>query len=95
MLGFEWNALKPGDRVLVHDDRDPGLALHPGVVHLVQTRAGALNDVAIRLARTGPSVVRPRRQAVHGAPLDRHFECWRCDAIAERSSGTARGAMAA
>lgn len=95
MLGFEWNALKPGDRVLVHDDRDPGFVLREGVVRFVQTRTGAPNDVAIALDRTEPSITRPRRQAVHSAPIERHFECWRCDAIAERSSGTAGGAMAA
>jgi hypothetical protein len=30
MLGFEWNSLRTGDHVMVHDDLDPGLELHQG-----------------------------------------------------------------
>lgn len=79
MLPFQWNALRIGDRVLVHDDRTPGLDAHPGAVAIVEARRGRTNDVAIRMDATG-QIVRPRRHAVHQVPLDRRFTCWRCDA---------------
>ena len=31
MLPFQWNALRVGDRVSVHDDHAPGLDIHEGV----------------------------------------------------------------
>jgi len=81
MLPFQWNALRVGDRVSVHDDHAPGLDIHEGVVAIVQTRRGGANEVSIRIETTD-RVVRPRRHAVHQLPLDRRFWCWRCDAIA-------------
>ena len=85
MLRFEWDALKPGDAVLVHNDDDPELALAAGSVVLVQSRGGAANELAIRMTSSA-ALVRPRRPAVHMAPLDRRFECWRCDASAARAA---------
>ena len=76
MLTFEWNALGVGDHVVVHDDRDPGLTLHDGVVRIVEARRGVANDVRIRV---DGAVRRVRRHAVHMLPLDRR-DCWRCDA---------------
>lgn len=81
MLRFEWNSLRTGDQVMVHDDLDPDLALHEGVVTLVETERRRANDVAIRIEHPGRLVVRPRRHAVHLLPLDRR-SCWRCGAIA-------------
>lgn len=81
MLTFQWNALRTGDRVLVHDDDAPNLATESGVVAIVRMRRGYTNDVAIRIETTA-RIVRPRRQAVHLLPLDRRFSCWRCDAAA-------------
>lgn len=85
MLAFQWNALKCGDPVLVHDDDSPGLDIHDGVVTIVETRRGGSNQVGIRIGATG-KIVRPRRHAVHQLPPDRRFSCWRCDLIAARRS---------
>ena len=83
MLRLQWNALKVGDKVLVHDDADTTLRLEPGIVAMVQTAQGS-NDLGVRVA--GPAgrvgVVRPSRLSVHLDPRDVNEECWRCDAIA-------------
>ena len=81
MLKFQWNSLRTGDAVMVHDDLDPGLELHEGTVKLAETGRWYTNDVAIQIDHDGPVVVHPRRHAVHLLPLDRR-SCWRCDAIA-------------
>lgn len=82
MLRFQWNALRPGDHVLVHDDTVASLPLAEGVVVLVQTGHGA-NDVGIRVDRPAHqhAIVRPRQLAVHLMPLDPDEACWRCDAM--------------
>ena len=85
MLTFEWNSLRVGERVLVHDDDDPSLTLHEGVVRLVETRDGAANDVGIRV---DGKLRRVRRHAVHLLPLDRR-NCWRCDARGAEETGMA------
>lgn len=95
MLAFQWNALRTGDRVLVHDDDDPAFVLDEGVVALVQTHVKADNDIAVRLATAPSRTVRPRRHAVHMAPLDRRFQCWRCDAADVRASAATPGRIAA
>jgi hypothetical protein len=82
MRKLEWNALHVGDEVLVHDQRDPGLALLPGTVALIDTASGS-NDIGVRV-EDPRRVLRPARLAVHLAPLDSAESCWRCDA------GTAR-----
>ena len=84
MLSFEWNSLRTGDEVMVHDDLDPELALCEGVVTLVEPRPWDTNDVAIRIDKHKPVSVRPRRHAVHLLPLDRR-SCWRCEAIAAQA----------
>jgi len=83
MLRFDWNALRPGDHVLVHDDGDITLALHDGVVAMIDDGPES-NDVGIRLdAPSGESmIVHPRRRAVHPAVIDHREPCWRCDANA-------------
>lgn len=82
MLGFQWNALRVGDRVLVHDDRTADLGLRDGTVAIVQTYPHEPNDVAIRLDRDTGTVVHPRRQAVHVDRADARRGCWRCAAMA-------------
>ena len=80
MLRLQWNALRVGDRVLVHDIGDSGLALTAGVVTVVQPGRGS-NDVAIRLAgdrHTAGRVVSPQRLAVHQDPQGLDESCWRC-----------------
>ena len=81
MLAFQWNALRVGDRVVVHDDLDPMFGLHEGAVGLVQTRAAAPSEVAVRLDDRPASLLWPWRHAVHLAPLDTGRTCWRCDAM--------------
>jgi hypothetical protein len=83
MVRLEWNALRVGDQVFVHDPSDAELRLIPGVVAMVETVKGS-NDIGIRVTadRDSPTVVRPSRLSVHADPVDPTEVCWRCDAIA-------------
>lgn len=94
MLLFQWNALRVGDRVIVHDDHDPGLARHEGTVRLVQTRQSGANEIGIRLDDPARDMVRPRRHAVHLLPIDPELPCWRCGAIAGSPTDADRVAAA-
>jgi len=78
MLRLQWNELKVGGHVLVHDVDQPHLRLVPGVVSCVETASGS-NDIAIRLAAAGGRTVRPQRLAVHLDPVGLGEQCWRCD----------------
>ena len=78
MRKFEWKALHLGDEVLVHDQRDAGLALLPGTVAMIDTATGS-KDIGVRV-EDPRRVLRPARLAVHLAPLDPTESCWRCDA---------------
>ena len=79
MLTFEWNALRTGDHVAVHDDTSLSFALAPATVSVVQTAPGN-NDVAVRVTSADGRVTtsRPRRMAVHMLPIDPDTPCWRC-----------------
>jgi hypothetical protein len=79
MIRIEWNALRVGDHVLVHDDADLEMPLVRGEVTMLKTVPGA-NDVTIRMSPVGgaTTVVHPRRLAVHLDPIDRAEDCWRC-----------------
>jgi hypothetical protein len=79
MLKFQWDALRRGDTVFVHDASDTDLGLRAGIVTLVDVRPSG-HDVGIRLATGTPtqSVIRPGRFAVHLAAGDDH-DCWRCN----------------
>lgn len=81
MIRRQWNALRVGHHVLVHDEAEAGLPLVPGRVTMVHATPGS-NDVAIRIPSTrGPSrVVHPPRLAVHLEELDPEARCWRCEA---------------
>jgi len=89
MLRLEWNALRVGDKVLVHDAGNADLRLVPGVVAMVESAKGS-SDIGIRIGTADDvrRVVRPRRLAVHVNPVDPTQCCWRCDAIV---AGTADG----
>jgi len=90
MLKFQWNALRRGDHVLVHDDDDPKFALRAGVVALIDPQRSG-QDVAIRYT-TGTRAarpVRPGRFAVHFDPIDDGDGCWRCT-DAGRDLGSSR-----
>jgi hypothetical protein len=80
MLTFEWNALRIGDRVTVHDDDEPALTLHAGTVTTVETQRGSVNIVGIRLDDSTGPIQLPRRHAVHLLPLTGGRTCWRCEA---------------
>jgi hypothetical protein len=78
MLKFQWDALRRGDTVFVHDASDADLGMRAGVVTLVDARPSG-HEVGIRLttgSRTA-QVVRPGRFAVHLAAGEDH-NCWRC-----------------
>jgi hypothetical protein len=76
MLLFQWNALRVGDHVTVHDDHNLSGPMHAGSVRIVQTAPGTSgNDVAIRLDEG--RLVRPRRGAVHTTSTGSR-DCWRC-----------------
>ena len=85
MLTFEWNALRVGDGVLVHDPRDPGLALISGTVLMVETPKGkrSANGVGVRIAAgDAHEVVWPSHLATHRVPAGTSDGCWRCDSLA-------------
>jgi hypothetical protein len=79
VLQFQWNALRRGDHVLVHDASDSNLALTAGVVTLVDVDPSG-HDVGVRLMAGTPTthVVHPGRFAVHLDPVDDDVDCWRC-----------------
>ena len=79
MIRLQWDGLRAGHHVLVHDERDHDLPLVPGTVELVQTTTGS-NDLAIRIFPPGQdsTIVRPRRLAVHLTELDPDEDCWLC-----------------
>ena len=85
MLRFEWNGLRIGERVLLHDWAGD-LALHPGRVAFVDAHRG-WNSVGIRLPSSdGASiVVWPSSGAVHRDPRDVAEPCWQCHALEERA----------
>ena len=97
MFEFQWNALRVGDRVAVHNDHDTGFELAGGVVHIVESRQRAANMVGIRLDDGHALVQHPRRHAVHLLPLNDRPSCWRCVVNAARaeSSGQAGWIVAA
>jgi hypothetical protein len=78
MLQFQWNALRRGDHVLVHDASDAHLGLTAGVVTLIDVHPTG-HDVSVRLMAGTPTtrVVQPGRFAVHLDPID-DDDCWRC-----------------
>ena len=91
MLRLEWNALRPGDHVLVHDPRTAEMTLTDGVVTSVDTHKG-LNGVGIRVgAGHGETwVLWPSSFIVHRAPRDPTEPCWRCQEFAERAAPSVR-----
>ena len=86
MLISEWNALRTGDHVLVHDPRIVEMTLTDGTVTTIETNRGA-NGVGIRLeGHSGESAVLwPSRLVMHREPLDPTEGCWRCEEMAERT----------
>jgi hypothetical protein len=90
MLKFEWNALRVGDRVVVHDPVGTEVPLLAGTVAMVETkrsRRGA-NGVGVRVEAEdgGARVVWPSYLAAHYDPPDPTEECWRCTALADAAA---------
>jgi len=85
---LNWNALRVGDKVLVHDLTDPGGPLQSGTVAIVDTTRDS-NDIGVRIrADDHPSkVTRPLRLTVHPDPRDVTEPCWRCDERAASGVG--------
>lgn len=79
MLTFDWNALRTGDRVVLHDGATTEGTLLPGIVTSVsmRTRKG-YNGVGVRIAATGGlhDIVWPSPFTVHRDGPDER--CWRC-----------------
>lgn len=86
MIRRQWNALRVGHHVLVHDEGDAGQPLLRGRVTAVQTAPGS-NDIAIRVPSTRGSsrVIHPNRLAVHLDEFEPEARCWRCDARADEA----------
>lgn len=85
MLKFQWNALRQGHRVNLHDPASAEMDLIPGTVVMIEAHRGrgGVNGVGIRvLDRHGASrVVRPSYLTVHLDPDDSTEPCWRCEEI--------------
>ena len=85
MLKYEWNGLRPGDRVLVHEAGPAEYALTPGVVAHVEPHRGG-NRVSVRVdTNRGQDILWPSSLVVHGDPPDPSQPCWRCQEVAERA----------
>jgi hypothetical protein len=88
VLRFEWNALRQGHRVSVHDPASADMALIPGIVVMIDTPVArrGVNGIGIRVADDfGTSrILWPSYLAVHADPIDPTERCWRCQEIAAR-----------
>jgi hypothetical protein len=91
MLKFEWNGLRVGDRVVVHDPPfGTEFTLLAGAVAVIEkkeSKRGA-DVVAVRVSTDGGGdrVIWPSYLAVHHDPPDPAEDCWRCAAIAETTA---------
>lgn len=86
MLRLEWNALRVGDRVLVHDTTKGGDTLAPGTVAMI-TMQRSSNGVGIRISRAGAGyILWPSELAVHHDPRSPDRPCWRCQTIMEAAA---------
>ena len=83
MNAFEWDGLRVGDRVLVHDDLSTveDFPLYRGVVVTVDrtTRSHAVGIRVAHISGAETPVLRLLRTQVHRDPCDRTEPCWRCD----------------
>jgi hypothetical protein len=81
MLKLEWNALRVGDAVVMHDPTGADLELLAGTVVMVQTKRSkrGANGVGVRV---GPDrdhrVLWPSSLTTHADPPDPTDDCWRC-----------------
>lgn len=76
MTRSDWNSLRAGDPVEVHDPAFPVTAFTAARVLRVTVHARQDNDIAIRLDGNG-RVIRPAPTTVH-RPNTPDTDCWRC-----------------
>ena len=90
MLKFEWDALRVGDRVVVHETVGTEFPLLAGTVTMVETKRSrrGVNGVGVRVESEdgGVRVVWPSFLAAHYDPPDPTEDCWRCAALAEAAA---------
>jgi hypothetical protein len=89
MLRLEWNALRVGDAVLVHDPSDTEFPLLAGTVVMLTTKRSKrdVNGVGVRVNTGGDRrVVWPSYLAAHHDPTDPAEDCWRCAALADTAA---------
>lgn len=83
MTGLQWDRLRVGDRVLVHDDGSTvdDFPLHPGVVATVNgtTRSHAVGIRVASASGAATPILRPLSMQVHRDPHDPSEPFWRCD----------------
>ena len=81
MLTFEWDALRIGDRVAVHDIAGHQSSLLAGTVAMVERKRPGrrANGVGIRVdSGEGPRIIWPSHFAAHLGPPVAAADCWRC-----------------
>lgn len=89
MLKFEWNALRAGHKVVVHDPASAAMALISGVVVMLDAHVApeGANRVGIQYSDRPSSVLWPSYLSVHHDPPDPTEPCWRCQELAGGSAG--------
>ena len=89
MLKFDWNSLRIGDRVLVHDSEGAQLTLRPGVVAMIDARKGA-KRAGVRFTGSDEQLgIRwPSYRTMHRDPRASNDQCWRCDEAVDAPSDT-------
>ncbi len=85
MTQFEWDSLRRGDRVSVHDaSREHTAVLYDGIVAIVGT-SRRQRDIGIRML-DNDTIVWPPRMRVHRKPVAVDESCAWCRATAEGRS---------
>ena len=83
MQKFQWNSLRIGDDVLLHDASPNDRSLARGVVVAVDGHT-RINGVGIGVVvGTSRQILWPSYLAVHLDPLDPTESCWRCQAVSD------------
>lgn len=79
LIFSEWNELRVGDRVQVHDPPFPASKAALGEVTEIKNGPGGANRVGVRLFDRQRRLLWPTRNAVHRS--ERPDACWRCRAV--------------
>jgi hypothetical protein len=89
MLKLDWQYIRVGTPVLVHEPADPLAPLRSGVVVIAQREAHRTR-VGIRLTSTDESSapIWPSANDVHLDPHGADDPCWRCDEAAAAHAAT-------